>query len=956
MRYLIFILGLLLSCNTEEKSLTYYVNPFIGTGGHGHTYPGASSPFGMMQLSPDTRLEGWDGCGGYHYSDNEIYGFSHTHLSGTGVSDYGDVLLIPTTGELLLTNGSDGTRGYKSKFSHNKETAKAGYYSVTLQDYNIDAELTISKRAGFHKYTFNSDKEAQLILDLEHRDRLTSSNIEVVNSNSIKGWRHSSNWAETQRLYFYIQLSEKITETIYREDSLVAGFKFGEIENPLLVKVGISAVSTKNAKENLKTEIPHWDFNKTLNQTTKKWEEELGKIQIETEDETKKEIFYTALYHSLLNPNLFTDVNGDYLGTDLQIHNTTEKQYTIFSLWDTFRATHPLFTLIQREKTLEFIQTFIRQYQDGGQLPVWELAANYTGCMIGYHAIPVIVDAYVKEITDFDTKLALEAMIHSANQNHLGLKQYKENGFISSSDEPESVSKTLEYAYDDWCIAEFAKMIEEDSIASIFYERAQNYKNLFDPSTNFFRAKNQYSWFSPFKPEEVNFNYTEANAWQYSLFVPQDISGHIKLMEGNKNYETHLDNMFTASMETSGREQADITGLIGQYAHGNEPSHHMAYLYNYIGKAAKTQKYVKQILEEQYSNLPDGLSGNEDCGQMSAWYVLSSLGFYSVTPGLNYYSIGTPLFEKSTINLENGNTFIIEANNVSDKNFYIQSATLNGKKYNKSYILHSDITDGGKIIFQMGNTPSDWGNTEIPISKIENNIITVVPYFISKSQTFTEELEIEIGSVESSTIYFTTDGSKPNENSKKYNSPILVSENTTLKAICIKNGVKSKLVSTNYFKIDNNKKIKLISKYANQYSASGDKTLIDHLRGGENYRTGNWQGYRGDLIAEIDLGVIKEFSTISIGFLQEIRSWIFFPKRIEIFISEDGDIYTHLISLDNTFPDNEEGTFTKDFTFKEYKIEAKYIKIKANNYGVCPEWHLGAGGQTWLFADEIIIE
>lgn len=955
MRYLIFSLGLLLSCSTEKKLLTDYVNPFIGTGGHGHTYPGASSPFGMMQLSPDTRLEGWDGCGGYHYSDDEIYGFSHTHLSGTGVSDYGDILLIPTTGELLLTNGSDGTKGYKSKFSHNKETAKAGYYSVNLKDYNIDVELTVSKRAGFHKYTFNSDKEAQLILDLEHRDRLTSSNIEVVNINSIKGWRHSSNWAEDQRLYFYIQLSEDISEVKYREDSLVAGIKFGEIKNPLLVKVGISAVSIKNAKENLETEIPHWDFNKTLEGTTKQWEEELGKIQIETEDETKKEIFYTSLYHSLLNPNLFSDVNGDYLGTDLKVHNTTEKQYTIFSLWDTFRATHPLFTLIQQEKTLEFIQTFIRQYQDGGQLPVWELAANYTGCMIGYHSIPVIVDAYVKGINNFDTKLVLEAMVHSANQNHLGLKQYKENGFISASDEPESVSKTLEYAYDDWCIAEFSKRIGNDSIASIFYERAHNYKNLFDPSTNFFRAKNSFSWFSPFKPEEVNFNYTEANAWQYSLFVPQDISGHIQLMEGNKNYETHLDNMFTASMETSGREQADITGLIGQYAHGNEPSHHMAYLYNYIGKAAKTQKYVKQILEEQYSNLPDGLSGNEDCGQMSAWYVLSSLGFYSVTPGVDYYSIGTPLFKKSSINLENGNTFEIKANNVSDKNFYIQSATLNGEEYNKSYITHSEITNGGKIIFEMGNIPSDWGSTEIPISEIKDNIITAVPYFISESQTFTNQLKIEIGSAENTTIYFTTDESKPNTNSEEYNSPILISDNTTLKAICIKNGIKSKMVSADYFKIDNSKTIQLISEYANQYSAAGDKTLIDYLRGGNNYRTGNWQGYRGDLIADIDLGKIKEVSSFSIGFLQEIRSWIFFPKEIKIFISEDGETYSNLVTLSNTFPDDKEGTFTKDFTFDK-GFKTKHIKIKAINYGVCPEWHLGSGGKTWLFADEIIIE
>lgn len=948
---------LALACNTNEKSLTDYVNPFIGTGGHGHTYPGASSPFGMVQLSPDTRLTGWDGCSGYHYSDSIIYGFSHTHLSGTGVSDYGDVLLMPTTGELLLTNGEGKEKGYKSKFSHSNEIAKAGYYAVNLIDYDIDVELTVSKRAGFHKYTFNSDKEAQVILDLYHRDKLTSSSINIIDKNTIEGWRHSSNWAENQKLFYHIQFSEDILEYSYRKDSLVAGIKFGEIQNPLLVKVGISAVSTQNAKANLIAEIPHWNFKQTLSEVTNEWENELNKIKIESNDEIKKEIFYTSLYHSNLNPNLFSDVNGDYLGTDLKHHNTDENHYTIFSLWDTFRATHPLFTLIQQEKTLAFINTFLRQYQEGGQLPVWELAANYTGCMIGYHSIPVIVDAYVKGITNFDTNLALEAMMHSANQNHLGLKHYKEKGFISASNEPESVSKTLEYAYDDWCIAEFANMIGEDSIASIFYERAQNYKNLFDPSTNFFRAKNNYSWFSPFKPEEVNFNYTEANAWQYSLFVPQDISGHIQLMNGNNAYEKHLDNMFTASSKTSGREQADITGLIGQYAHGNEPSHHMAYLYNYIGKTNKTQKYVHQILNEQYTNLPDGLSGNEDCGQMSSWYVLSSLGFYSVTPGSNYYSIGTPLFEKATINLENGKSFTIETDNISDNNFYIQSAKLNDKEYNKSYITHADIISGGVLKFKMGSSPSTWGNTEIPIAKIEHNIITAVPYFISKSQTFTDSLEIKVGSVENADIYFTTDGSNPNENSKKYTSPILINNNTNIKAICIKDSKKSKIVSSNYFKIDNSKTIQIESKYENQYSAAGDKTLIDHLRGGENYRTGNWQGYRGDLIANVDLGEIKTVSSISIGFLQDIRSWIFFPSKIEILASEDGENYKHLTTIKNTFPDNKEGTFTEDFTFKTQKnIRTKYIKIKAINYGICPPWHLGAGGQAWLFADEIIIK
>jgi hypothetical protein len=423
-------------------------------------------------------------------------------------------------------------------------------------------------------------------------------------------------------------------------------------------------------------------------------------------------------------------------------------------------------------------------------------------------------------------------------------------------------------------------------------------------------------------------------------------------MKGKESYENHLDNMFTASTETSGREQPDVTGLIGQYAHGNEPSHHMAYLYNYIGKCSKTQKYVKQILEEQYTNLPDGLSGNEDCGQMSSWYVLSSLGLYSVTPGLDYYTIGTPLFEKSTLNLESGNAFVIQANNVSDKNFYIQSATLNGEEYNKSYISHSDIISGGTLEFEMGRSPSDWGNIEIPVSKIENNIITPIPYFIAESQTFSDKMNVELASAIGGDIYYSINGN----NETKYNSFITINKDSKIKCRTLKDGKWSKNISANYYKIDNNKTIKLYSEYSNQYAAAGDKTLIDHLRGGENYRTGNWQGYREDLNVTVNLGEIKEISSISIGFLQDIKSWIFFPKKIEVLTSEYGDIYRHLVFLDNTFPDDKEGTFTNDFTFNKHKINARYVQIKAINYGVCPKWHLGAGGKTWLFVDEIIID
>ena len=940
------------SCQKEKKYLTEYVNPFIGTGGHGHTYPGASAPFGMVQLSPDSRLEGWDGCGGYHYSDSILYGFSHTHLSGTGVSDYGDVLLMPNTGKVLLSNGANGDAGYSSKFSHKNETAKAGFYQVFLEDYDVNVELTTSQRVGFHKYTFTKDDIAQVILDLEHRDKLLDHKIEILDSNSLQGIRYSDNWARKQKVHFYIEFSKYFENITFNKKKSVAGISFGNLSEPLLIKVGISAVSTEGAKENLQNEIPHWDFEKTKAETNDLWEKELEKIIIEDKSERNKEIFYTALYHSFLNPNLYTDVDGSYNGTDLKKHNTKDNHYTIFSLWDTFRATHPLFTIIQQQRTNEFIRTLLRQYTDGGKLPIWELAANYTGCMIGYHAIPVIVDAYIKGLRDYDVKLALKAMVNSAMQDELGLKKYRENGFITASDEPESVSKHLEYSYDDWCIALMADSIGEEEIASDFYQRGQFYKNLFDPATRFFRAKKNHTWFSPFRPEEVNFNYTEANAWQYSLFVPQDISGHVKLMNGAKKYEEHLDNMFNASTETSGRKQPDITGLIGQYAHGNEPSHHMAYLYSYIGKPHKTQKIVSEILNKQYTNLPDGLSGNEDCGQMSSWYVLSAMGFYSVTPGLDYYTIGTPLFHKTQINLENGKTFKIVAENISDKNIYIQSATLNGQLFNNSFIKHTEIMEGGELIFKMGREPSSWASKSIPYSAIIKHKIVPVPFFVAESQTFTEKLNITLGSVEGGEIYYSING----KNEKIYSEPIVISSDANISSRVKREEKWSKKVSAKYYKIDNTKSIKIESKYANQYAAAGDKTLIDHLRGGDNYRTGNWQGYREDLIATIDLGKEKKVSSISLGCMQDIKSWIFFPKTVEYFSSKNGIDFNYLGAINTNFSDSLEGSFIKEYSIKFPEKRAQHIKIKAINYGYCPDWHLGAGGKAWLFVDEIKIE
>ena len=957
---LIFLSLIIYSCNHKKTQPIDFVNTFIGTGGHGHTYPGVSMPFGMVQLSPDTRLEGWDGCGGYHYTDSIIYGFSHTHLSGTGISDYGDILLMPTVGEIELNNGFNKSKtselainelGYSSRFSHKNEIAQAGYYQVLLEDYDINVELTSSVRAGIHRYSFPSGKQSNVILDLKHRDKLLDYQINVIDSNTIIGYRHSTEWARDQRIYYFLKFSSPIIKTTFNDEKDVVGLSFGELKKPLLVKASISAVDTAGAIAN-SNEIIDWDFDRVKKEAQNTWNNELSKIEITTNSNSKKEIFYTALYHSSLNPNTYKDINDNYLGMDLKKHSTKDNHYTIFSLWDTFRATHPLFTIINVEKTNEFIRTLLRQYQDGGRLPIWELAANYTDCMIGYHAIPVIVDAYIKGIRDWDAELALEAMIKSAQNDKFGLQAYKKNGFIKASDEPESVSKNLEYAYDDWCIAIMADSLGKDSIAEIFYKRAQYYKNLYDPKSGFFRGKNAYSWFGPFKPEEVNFNYTEANAWQYSLFTPQDISGHIDLKGGAENYERHLDSMFLSKIKTTGRHQPDVTGLIGQYAHGNEPSHHMAYLYNYIGKPSKTQQYVARILNEQYSENPDGLSGNEDCGQMSSWYVLSSLGFYPVTPGHDYYAIGTPLFKEATINLENNNSFTIKARNVSDKNIYIQSAKLNGENYNKSFLKHTSILEGGVLEFVMGDKPSDWGVEEIPVSKITKHKIVAVPYFVASSQTFVDTHTIKLGSVDNADIFYSLN----NKEYRKYEEPIVINTQSLIYSYAQKNNIKSKIVSSEYFLRDDSKKIKIFSTYANQYAAAGDKTLIDQLRGGNNYRTGNWQGYREDVNVIVDLSETKKINSISLGCHQDVRSWIFYPKQVEYWTSNDDINYDYQGKVFPNFSDKIEGSFQKDFTIKLKELKARYIKIKAKNYGVCPEWHLGAGGKTWVFVDEITIK
>jgi len=580
--------------------------------------------------------------------------------------------------------------------------------------------------------------------------------------------------------------------------------------------------------------------------------------------------------------------------------------------------------------------------------------------MIGYHAVSVIADAYMKGIRGFDDEKALEAMIHSASQDHFGLKEYKKYGYIPGDKEHESVSKTLEYAYDDWCIAQMAKEMRRDDIYRKYIRRAQYYKNIFDPSTGFMRPKLNGGWLTPFNPTKVDWHFTEANSWHYSFYVPQDMTGFYKLHGGKENLSRKIDELFETEDKITGRDMKDITGLIGQYAQGNEPSHHMAYLYNFVNKPWKTQYRVRQIMDELYSHLPDGLSGNEDCGQMSAWLIMSAMGFYPVTPGLPEYVIGTPWFPEMEIHLENGNIFRITASNVSKDNIYIQTATLNGQPYSKSYILHDTIMNGGHLHFEMGNSPNiNWGSSddEIPVTHITDELILPVPYIEAEDRRIRDVLEIAIKTIiPDCKIYYTLDGKTPDRDATPYNQPILIDETTTVQAIAYKNGYGYSFpVKAEFVKIDIDRNIEIRTPYHPNYHAGGPEALIDGVRGPDNWRLGGWHGYQGtDFEAVIDLGATNRIHYLAAGFIQDIRSWIWMPVDITFYISDDGITFNEVLHIDNPVPYDDYDVHRKDLG-TEVDLSAQYVKVKATNFGTIPDWHLGAGGDAYIFVDEIII-
>ncbi len=713
------LMSVFAACTIHAQSLTSYVNPLIGSGGHGHVFVGANVPFGFVQLGPTSIPEKWDWCSGYHRSDSTVIGFSHTHLSGTGIGDLFDVTLMPVIGEVKYARGeeSDPQSGLWSYQDRKQEKVCPGYYTTYLTRYGIKAEMTATCRTGISRYTFPASEEAAIVIDLQNGgcwDKATQTYLEAIDDHSVQGYRFSKGWAKDQKIFFYAEFSKPFKS--FTTDSLRYGradFSTTDGEK-VLVKVALSPTSMSDARNNMAAELSNWDFEGVRTKADGEWNKMLAKVTAKSSDPKKLRILYTALYHTMIAPSTFSNVDGSYMGSDKCIHRNADFQnYTTFSLWDTYRAAHPLMTILHQERMPDIINTMLHIYKEQGKLPVWHLMANETDCMVGNPGIPVVADAVLKDIKGFDQNLALEAMERSALLDERGLKEYREFGYIPYEQGPENVARTLEYGLADWALAQAARKLGKMQTYEYFNNRSKAYQKLFDPSVGFVRARSKdgKTWRTPFSPfkiaHEVD-DYTEGNAWQYTWLVPHDLGGLVKCFGGKKQFLTKLDSLFVVTGDLGEAAPPDISGLIGQYAHGNEPSHHILYFYTMLGKPGKTAELVRKVLTEQYFDGYEGLSGNEDVGQMSAWYVLSSLGFYQVEPAGGRYVFGYPNFEEVTLNLQGGKTFTVKARGLSDKNCYIQKVLLNGKPLKKYWIDHKDIVKGGTLEYIMGSKPAKW--------------------------------------------------------------------------------------------------------------------------------------------------------------------------------------------------------------------------------------------------------
>ena len=776
-----------LGCSPRSADPVDYVNPFIGTGFHGHTYPGATTPFGMVQLSPDTRAGNWDACAGYHYSDTTIDGFSHTHLSGTGCADLADILFHPTTREIVIHDGECVLQPYF--FSHDDERASCGYYAVTLPDVNIGVELTAAPRTGVHRYTFAGKGPRRVIVDLLHtvtEEKIDLCELRRTAPYELAGMRRTQGWVPDQYVFFAARFSEPFADVQLLGDKQAVLTFAPDVRTPTIA-VGLSSVSVENARMNSLAEVPELDFDAVHARAVGQWRKALGDIVVEGGSRDEMTNFYTAQYHTKLTPNLMSDVNGEYRRHDQTVARMPEGKsyYSTFSLWDTFRAWNPLQTLVDTALVNDMIRSMLDMYDSTGELPIWPLASGETGTMIGYHAVSVIADAYLKGIRGYDADKALEAMIRSSNINKKGSDYYTAQGYIPSNIKRESVSCTLEYAYDDWAIARMAQAMGRDDVFGEYARRALNYVNVFDGSTCFFRGRqSDGNWSAPFEEFATGRDYTEATPWHYRFFVPHDVNGLIQLFGSREAFIREMDRLFTLESDEMQLDVSDVTGLMGQYAHGNEPSHHMAYLYNYVGQPWKTQELTRRLLHEMYAPTPEGIIGNEDCGQMSAWYVFSSLGFYPVCPGSNEFALTAPQFPKAVVRLANGRTLTVTADNPR-RSVYIASVTLDGKPIDRNYITYDELMQGGELHFALRPRPDYERGTDdaaAPHSLTRGEVVSI-PYTTQNVSLFTEPLAVALATTTSGAeIRYTLDGSEPTETSALYAAPVPVDRSLTLKA------------------------------------------------------------------------------------------------------------------------------------------------------------------------------
>ena len=943
-----FVFSVVVFAANAQNNYSQWVNPMIGTGGHGHTFPGATLPFAMVQLSPDTRIDGsWDGCSGYHYSDSIIYGFSHTHLSGTGCSDYGDIAFMPTySSKADDTSAEDAL--LSSTFNHKNEISKAGYYSVILNQ-GIKVELTSTTRVGLQRYTYAKSGYAWITLDLKHRDELVQGRINSYNKSAFSGFRRSKAWAQDQLVYFYFEVNKEAEQVIIitnelGETKLKLGYHVhaGDI---ILVKTALSSTDEAGAKVNLEKELPVWDFEKTKQEATVAWNVELNRIKAYGGTKDDKINFYTALYHCMIHPNIMNDVDGRYRGRDQQIHKTDGfDYYTVFSLWDTYRALHPLLNIIDKKRSRDFILTFKAQFEQSGRLPMWELWGNETNCMIGFHSVSVVLDAYQKGAIGSEALNALYTAVKTeAMSTRFGLSSFRKNGFLSVEDESESVSKTLEYSYDMYCVATIAYLTHHEEDAAYFGKLAGSWKNVYDVQTGFMRPRKNGGWLTPFDPKQVNNHYTEANAWQYSFAVPQQYE---KIYDINK-----LSQLFNSDSKTTGRDQSDISGMIGQYAHGNEPSHHIPYLFNAIDS---TSKYVKEICRSLYKPTPEGLCGNEDCGQMSAWYVFSAMGFYPVNPASNEMVFGTMLFDSVRFNYQESTSIIYKnkksegGNEFTKSNYFLLSR--GPENYYYGFAPLSETTSGAPALVEL-SAPIIESEREVFKDKMKINLR--VNHLQKLNVIYREALT-------RGAIYYTLDATLPTIKSNKYRDAdsLEIRENTVVKAIYIADsGAKSAVASATFYKKQNNYSLIIRSTANKQYTADGDEALLDGLVGDGDWRKGRWQGYQSqDFDAIIDLKVSKLVTTINAGFLQDSRSWILFPTQVTFYGSLDSVVFEEIGTVTNMVPDSNLRVQRKEFETKEINKDYRFIRIKAINYGPLPSWHQGFGGDAFIFIDEITVE